>query len=109
MVRLCAPPPTCFFKPTQLQIPNYLSITLAAFAQLTTESRYASQRSAPFSFKIAPFHKEIWIWFIGSTRFLNPNGISIGLAIFAGLTTVTYRQTDRPRYSVSNNRSHLRT
>ena len=30
-----------------------------------------------------------------------PNGISIGLAVFAGLTNVTNRQTDRPRYSVS--------
>jgi len=33
------------------------------------------------------------IWFLGPTRILNPNGISIG---FAGLTTVTDRQTDRP-------------
>jgi len=35
------------------------------------------------------------------------NGISIGLAIFAGFTIVTDRQTDRPRYSVCNNRRHL--
>jgi len=28
------------------------------------------------------------------------NGISIGSAVFAGLTIVTGRQTDRPRYSV---------
>ena len=39
----------------------------------------------------------------------NPNGISIGgSAVFTGLTTVTDRQTDRrtnrPRYSVGNNR-----
>jgi len=27
---------------------------------------------------------------------------------FAGITTVTDRQTDRPRYSVCNNRPHLR-
>jgi len=32
-------------------------------------------------------------WFIGPTRVLNPNGISIGPAIFAGLTSVTDRQT----------------
>jgi len=31
----------------------------------------------------------------GPTEVLNPNGISIGSAIFAGLTTVTDRQTDR--------------
>jgi len=32
-------------------------------------------------------------WFLGPTH-INPNGISIGSAIFAGLTTVTDRQTD---------------
>jgi len=32
-------------------------------------------------------------WFPGPTRVLNPNGISIGAAIFAGLTSVTDRQT----------------
>ena len=30
----------------------------------------------------------------------NPNGISIGSAVFVGLTSVTDRPTDRPRYSV---------
>ena len=35
-------------------------------------------------------------WFLWPTRVLNPNGISIGSAVFAGLTTVTDRQTDRP-------------
>jgi len=45
-------------------------------------------------------------WLLGSTRVLNPNGISIGSAIVAGLT-VTYRPTDRPHYSVGNNRQHL--
>ena len=38
----------------------------------------------------------------------NPKGILIGLAVFAGLTIVTDRPTDRPRY-VGNNRPHLRT
>jgi len=41
------------------------------------------------------------------TRVLNPNGISIGSAVFAGFTSVTDRPTDRPRYSVGNNRPHL--
>ena len=31
----------------------------------------------------------------GPTRVLNPNGISIGSAVFAGLTSVIDRQTDR--------------
>jgi len=34
-------------------------------------------------------------WFPGPTRVLNPNGISIGSAVFAGLTCVTDRQADR--------------
>jgi len=34
-------------------------------------------------------------WFLGPTQVLNPNGISVGSAIIAGLTTVTDRQTDR--------------
>jgi len=34
-------------------------------------------------------------WFSGPTRVLNPNGISIGSAVLAGLTSVTDRQTDR--------------
>jgi len=32
-------------------------------------------------------------WFPEPTRVLNPNGLSIGSAVFAGLTTVTDRQT----------------
>jgi len=47
-------------------------------------------------------------WFPGPTPVLNPIGISIGTAVFAGLS-VTDRQTDRPCYSVGNNRPHLRT
>jgi len=32
-------------------------------------------------------------WFPGPSRVLNPNGILIGSAVFAGLTSVTDRQT----------------
>jgi len=38
-----------------------------------------------------------------------PNCISIGAAVFAVLTSVTDRQTERPRYSVSNSGLHLHT
>ena len=46
--------------------------------------------------------------FPGPTRVLNPNSVLIGSAIFAGLTTVTDRPTNRPRYHylVCNNRPH---
>jgi len=35
-------------------------------------------------------------WFLGPTRVLSPNAISIGSAVFAGFTTVTDRQIYRP-------------
>jgi len=37
-------------------------------------------------------------WFLWLTRVLDPNGISIGEAVFAELTGVTDRQTDQPTY-----------
>jgi len=58
----------------------------------------------PFPLKIAPSHE--WICtpsntsLLGPTEVLNPNGISIGSAVFAGHTSVTdrptHRQTNRP-------------
>jgi len=47
-------------------------------------------------------------WFPGPTRVLNPNGISTGLAVFAGLTSVTDRQTNHATRSVTN-KPHLGT
>ena len=35
-------------------------------------------------------------WFPGPTQVHNPNGISIGPAVFAGITSVTDRPTERP-------------
>jgi len=53
----------------------------------------------PLPLKIAPSHLGYGppsnTWFIKSIRVLDPNGISIGLAVCAGLTSVTDRQTDR--------------
>jgi len=50
--------------------------------------------------------------FPGPTQVLNPNGISINVGVFAGLTSVTDKPTDRqtkkPCYSVGNNMPHLR-
>jgi len=39
-------------------------------------------------------------WFLGPTQVLNPNGISIGSAVFAGLTSVTDWQPDHATWSV---------
>jgi len=38
---------------------------------------------------------------------LNPNGISIGAAVFAGLTSVTHRQTDHATRLVTTGRLYV--
>jgi len=68
---------------------------------------------APFPLKTAPSYRgsgpQSNSGFLGPTRVLNTNGISIGSVDFARLTIVwqTDWPTDRPRYSVGNNRPHL--
>ena len=79
------------------QIRNGISIGSAVVAQLTAESRSTDRAFSPLKL---PLLMGIWTsskwWFPGPTRVLNSNGISIGCAVFAGLTNVTDRQTDRP-------------
>jgi len=48
-------------------------------------------------------------WFPGPTRVLNPNGILIGAAIFAGLISVTDRPTDHATQSVTIGRIYVRS
>jgi len=80
---------------------------------MTAECPYTLQWDALFLLKIAASHGGSGppsnTWFLGSARVLNPNDTSIGAAVFAWLTSVTDKQTDRPHYSVGNNRPHLRT
>jgi len=45
----------------------------------------------------------------GPTQVLNPNGSSIGAAVFAGLTSVTDRQTDHATRSVRIGRIYVRS
>ena len=71
--------------------------------------------------EIAHSHRDLDLpfntWFLGPARVHNTKSISIGSAIFAGLTIVTDTRTDRetdrqiarPRYSVCNNRLCQRT
>jgi len=66
----------------------------------TVECPYTLQWDAHSPSKICPFplggsEPPSNTWSLGPTQVLNPNGISIGSAIFAGLTSVTERQTDR--------------
>jgi len=83
-----------------------ITIGSAVFAQVTAECSYTLQW-APLSCNIAPSHggygRPSNTWSIGPTRVLNPNNISVGSAIIAGLTSVT----DRLCYLVSNNRPHI--
>jgi len=48
-------------------------------------------------------------WFLGPTRVLNAIGISIGAAVFAGLTSVTDRPTDQATRSVTIGHIYIRS
>jgi len=80
--------------------PNGISIGSAVFAQMTAQCPYTLQWDAPFPLKIALSHGRSGppsiTWFPGPTRVLNPNGILIGAAVFAGVTSVIDRRTDGP-------------
>ena len=71
--------------------PHWFSL----FAQLTAEGPYIFLWTAPFPSKLL-----LSIVDLGPTWVHIPNDMSIGSAVFAGLTMMT----DRPRYSVCNNR-----
>jgi len=74
---------------------------LPVFAQLTAEYPYSLQWVAPVLLKIAPSRggggcePPSNTWFPKPTRAHNPNGISIDLAVCAGLKTVSDQQIDR--------------
>ena len=95
------PSNTRFLGPIQAHNPNGISIGSAVFGQMTVDCPYTLQWDVP-SPQNCPFPWGIWtpcpsnIWFPVPTRVLKPNGISIGSAVFAGLTSVTDRQTDQP-------------
>ena len=67
----------------------------------------------PFPLKIALSHGGSGppsnTWFSGPTQVLNPNGISIGSAVLAGLTSVTDRPTDHATQSVTIDRIYTYT
>jgi len=65
---------------------------------MTAECPYTLQWDAASPIKIAPSHGGSGppsnTWFLGPAEVLNPSGISMGAAVFAGLTRVVDRQTD---------------
>jgi len=73
---------------------NGKSIGSAAPPQPTAEGPRAtlSHNIAPSQGGYGPLSNS---GFLGPTRVLNPNGLSIGSAVFAGLTSLTDRQTNR--------------
>jgi len=110
-----SPSNTCHLRLTRVQIPNSMLFLIgsAVFAQLMADNHYALQRAALSPLKIAPSHQgsepPFNAWFLGTTRAKKPNGVSIGSAVLAWLTSVTDRPTNGPCYSVCNNRPHLRS
>jgi len=48
-------------------------------------------------------------WFLAATQVPNPNSISIGAAVFAGLASVTDRLTDHATRSVTVGRIYVRS
>jgi len=87
---------------------------LSGFCTDDSRLSYTLPWDVPFPLKIAPCHggsePPSNTWSLGSIQVLNPNGISIGSAVFAGLTSVTERQTDRQTtlLGLANYRPHLR-
>jgi len=91
---------------------NGISIGSAVFEQMTAECPYTLQWAALPLPQNCPLPCGMLTpsntWFLGPTQVLNPNGISIGSAIFAGLrlATVADRLADHATL-VGNNRPHL--
>ena len=81
-----------FLKSFRDHNPNGMRVDLAVFAQVIAE--------CPYTWLWAPLSPKLPLpmggsgppsntWFFGPIRVVNPNGISIGSAVFAGLTSVT--------------------
>ena len=74
------------------------SLSIQPFLQRWLQSVPILYNGMPlFPIKIAPSHGGIWTpfntWFPEPTWVLNPNGISVGSVVLAGLTNVTDRHT----------------
>ena len=98
LVGIWTPSEIWFLLPTRIYNSNGISIGLAVLhsSPQRVPILYNGPQSPPQN---CPFPREIWTpsntWLLESTRVLNPNGISIASAVFAGLTSVTDKQTDR--------------
>jgi len=105
-------PNTWFLGCIRVLNPTGISIGSAIFAELMAVCRRACPGMS-LAIKTAHSYGAIWTssntWFLGRTESSNPNGISIGSAVFAGLTTVTDRLTDHTTRSVTIGRIYIRS
>jgi len=100
MGRSGLPSHTCFLGFTQVHIPNGISIDSAVlYSSRSSVLYFRTSRSFPRQ-KVLLLMRGSGLtsnsWFLGLTRPHNANGISIGSTVFAGLTSVTDRPTNRP-------------
>jgi len=105
-----------FLGPVRVHNPNDITIGSAVFAQVTTECPYTLQGAAHYPLKIAPSHRVSGphsnTWFPGQSKSPTQTasvGVSIGSAVFAGLTTVTDRPTDHTTQSVTIDHIYVRS
>ena len=90
-----------FLRTIQVHNSNNKSIGSAVFAQMIAEYPYSilyngtrfPPQNCPIPVKGSRPPSNTW--FPCATRVLNPNGTWVGSAVFAGLTSVKDRQTDR--------------
>jgi len=96
-LRQQAPHLTCASLGSLESTPKATSRSVQPFLHSPRKRVRIYYNETPLSLKINFAHGEIWIpsntCFLVPTRVLNPNSISIGSAVFAGLITVTDRQT----------------
>jgi len=88
----------CILRPTGVRNQNGKWIGWAVFARLTTESAYTLQW-APLSTRIAPPMGDLDLpcntWCFRPIRVHNPNGTSIGSAVFAQMTAECFYTLQR--------------
>jgi len=93
--------------------PNDITICSAVFTQVTAQCHILYNLATPSPLKIAPSHgvsgPQCNTWYPGPTKVLNSNGISIGSAVFAGLSSVTDRPTDQSTWLVTIDRIYVRS
>jgi len=89
------PKGTCLCRSTSYDI-QIVMFSPPVFEGLTAQHPYILHWAAPFPPQNCP-SMGIWTpsntWFLGPICAHNPNGISVGSSLFAGLTTVTDRPT----------------